>query len=221
MSNITIAPGGGVLADGVPTYIPTCSALSYADISAADAQSFDLTSSTYLQARAALPACLRAYLRSATAVPWLWRSPDLPLPSWPLRAASDALHRAGPGPRHPVRPRLHLLLPLVVSAGVLGWPSGAAPCSGRRWCWHCCWCRPLTALCSSRCSAGACSAAAGASCRATTRRTRSCSAAPSSPARPSARQTPAARCRGGSGGGRSLHFCGGRCWWPWRPRLRA
>jgi hypothetical protein len=49
MANITVAPGGGVLADGVITYLPSCSAFSYGDISLESAEAYDITDSNYLQ----------------------------------------------------------------------------------------------------------------------------------------------------------------------------
>mgnify|MGYP001811074692 CR=1 FL=1 len=47
MANITQAPGGGVVANGVVSYLPQCSADGYSDLSADQAAAFDPTSSDY------------------------------------------------------------------------------------------------------------------------------------------------------------------------------
>lgn len=51
MANITVMPGGGILANGVPVYLPECSAISYSDISYKDAKDYDITSTDYLKVR--------------------------------------------------------------------------------------------------------------------------------------------------------------------------
>lgn len=49
MTNITIGPGGGVVANGVVTYLPSCSVISYSDISYSAAEAYDITSTDYLE----------------------------------------------------------------------------------------------------------------------------------------------------------------------------
>lgn len=49
MTNITIGPGGGVVANGVVTYLPSCSVISYGDISYSAAEAYDITSTEYLE----------------------------------------------------------------------------------------------------------------------------------------------------------------------------
>lgn len=51
MANITVAPGGGIVANGVPVYLPSCAVVGYADVNRADADRYDITSSDYLQVR--------------------------------------------------------------------------------------------------------------------------------------------------------------------------
>ena len=43
MPNITTAPGGATVVDGVVTYLPQCSGLSYSSVSAAGAAKYDIT----------------------------------------------------------------------------------------------------------------------------------------------------------------------------------
>ncbi|PRW20192.1 epidermal growth factor receptor [Chlorella sorokiniana] len=49
MANITIGPGGGTVVDGVVVYLPSCSAISYSDISWSGAEAYDITSTEYLE----------------------------------------------------------------------------------------------------------------------------------------------------------------------------
>lgn len=49
MVNITIAPGGGVIANGVVTYLPKCSTLKFEDVNLQNAAAFDITDSSYLE----------------------------------------------------------------------------------------------------------------------------------------------------------------------------
>lgn len=49
MANITIGPGGGIVADGVVTYLPSCSVMSYSDVSWGAAEDYDITSTEYLE----------------------------------------------------------------------------------------------------------------------------------------------------------------------------
>lgn len=47
MVNITIAEGGGVVADGVVSLLPQCASVSYGSLSLRDAEQYDITSSSY------------------------------------------------------------------------------------------------------------------------------------------------------------------------------
>ncbi|KAL4855614.1 hypothetical protein ACK3TF_003939 [Chlorella vulgaris] len=46
-ANISEAAGGGIVANGVVTYLPQCSTLDYSDVLLANAEDFDLTDSSY------------------------------------------------------------------------------------------------------------------------------------------------------------------------------
>ncbi|KAI3430897.1 hypothetical protein D9Q98_009306 [Chlorella vulgaris] len=46
-ANISEAAGGGIVANGVVTYLPQCSTLDYSDVLLANAKDFDLTDSSY------------------------------------------------------------------------------------------------------------------------------------------------------------------------------
>lgn len=63
MVNITIAPGGGVIANGVVTYLPKCSTLKFEDVNLQNAAAFDITDSSYLEVCfLPQPACRRLVL---------------------------------------------------------------------------------------------------------------------------------------------------------------
>lgn len=51
MVNITIAEGGGVVADGVVSLLPQCASVSYGSLSLRDAEQYDITSSSYFVVR--------------------------------------------------------------------------------------------------------------------------------------------------------------------------
>lgn len=50
-ANISEAAGGGIVANGVVTYLPQCSTLDYSDVLLANAKDFDLTDSSYFVVR--------------------------------------------------------------------------------------------------------------------------------------------------------------------------
>lgn len=51
MANITVAEGGGIVANGVVSLLPQCASVSYESLSLQDAERYDITSSSYLVVR--------------------------------------------------------------------------------------------------------------------------------------------------------------------------
>ncbi|KAL4420685.1 hypothetical protein ABPG75_010341 [Micractinium tetrahymenae] len=50
MTNITVAEGGGIVANGVVSFLPQCAPVSYDSLSLQDAKQFDITDASYLVA---------------------------------------------------------------------------------------------------------------------------------------------------------------------------